>query len=70
MLGDIYGEENRPLATAILTTAFSIGQIIGTLIAGFTTNIQAGFLTWLETLFPSCLSSKYPSCYFILFNSS
>lgn len=45
MLGDIYGEENRPLATAILTTAFSIGQIIGTLIAGFTTNIQAGFLT-------------------------
>ncbi|MCX8058312.1 MAG: MFS transporter [Spirochaetes bacterium] len=60
MIGDIYGEESRPLATAILTTAFSVGQIIGILLAGFTTNIQAGILTGWRLSFLLASSPNIP----------
>ncbi len=45
MIGDIYGEKSRPLATATLTTAFSLGNVIGTALGGYTTSISAGSLS-------------------------
>ncbi len=35
IIGDIYGEKERPGAVAVLTTAFAVGNIAGTLLGGF-----------------------------------
>ncbi len=35
ILGDIYDERERPVASAILTTAFGLGHIVGTVIGGY-----------------------------------
>ena len=45
MIGDIYGEKSRPLATAILTTSFSLGNVLGIALGGYTTAISWGSLT-------------------------
>jgi len=35
ILGDIYNEKERPMASAVLSTAFGLGNIVGPLIGGF-----------------------------------
>lgn len=35
ILGDIYDEKERPFTTAILTTSFGLGNIVGTLVGGY-----------------------------------
>lgn len=35
MVGDIYDEKERPVASAILTTAFGLGNIVGAVIGGY-----------------------------------
>ncbi len=45
MIGDIFGDRGRPIATAVLTTAFSLGQILGVALAGYTSNINFGIVS-------------------------
>lgn len=35
ILGDIYDEKERPFTTAVLTTSFGLGNIVGTLVGGY-----------------------------------
>lgn len=50
IIGDIFDEKERPVATAILTTAYAVGNIAGTLLGGFLSSPALWSGIWPGTL--------------------
>lgn len=53
ILGDIYDEKERPMASAILTTAFGLGAIVGPVLGGFVGQVSGWRLPFVLAAVPN-----------------
>ena len=53
ILGDIYDEKERPMASAILTTSFGLGSIVGPVLGGFVGQVSGWRLPFLLAAVPN-----------------
>ncbi|NLJ46587.1 MAG: MFS transporter [Treponema sp.] len=53
ILGDIYDENERPMASAILTTAFGLGAIVGPVLGGFVGQVSGWRLPFVLAAVPN-----------------
>ena len=53
ILGDIYDEKERPMASAILTTAFGLGAIVGPVLGGFVGQVSGWRLPFFLAAVPN-----------------
>jgi predicted MFS family arabinose efflux permease len=64
IVGDMFSQERRPAATAILTTAYAVGNIVGTLVGGYCSSAdlwRGSFLgAWLAPTFGDSIGWRIP----------
>jgi predicted MFS family arabinose efflux permease len=64
IIGDLFDQDSRPTATAILTTAYAVGNIAGTVLGGFCSSTEMWRPTflgnWLIPLFGDSVGWRVP----------